>query len=467
MKNNILFNYNNQGISSNEFSKNKNKRPNAIYYITTRRNIFSYNKPENKNKYVNKNKEKIKRITNKIRQYINNENYSKSFKNLSISKVDCNKNLSIPKESISKKANFKSLNNPNIHFIKKINLNNTNIKKFSLQKDKKNIYQQYTNNNYNEIISNKKKLKNIPNIPRLKKKIKNKNTSLNNGNLHFSPNYVNFYESRNEIKSLMKEKNLKIAKLNKLSKSFHDNSINIFRNQTITSINTTKFSLKNKRKIRNNYKTNDINWEKSNQKKLIRINKEDINIYLNGIITTVNRDTKQNNNISLKPTYFSSFTTSKKYLISPKRFNELNNNIKNQIKKLSIKENLFRNLTLEANDNNTQEYESKFLNYELGASDKMSTLDYNLDSNNKNNDESIKNECEKPVEEIEKIAYQIINGSSIKSKQYKKMEVFNNELKMDSKIINKDVINNVDMDELKDGETIHNVLSLSITKNIK
>ena len=160
-------------------------------------------------------------------------------------------------------------------------------------------------------------------------------------------------------------------------------------------------------------------------------------------------------------------------MISSKKFNELNNNNKNisnnknQIKKLEIKENFYKSITLETNDNNTQEYESKFLNYELGESDKASTLDYNLESNNKNNIEIIKNECEKTVEEIEKIAYKIINGSSIKNKQYKKMASLNNEFKMGANNFNKDIINNMDIKELKDGEKIHKVLSSFIPKNTK
>ena len=50
-------------------------------------------------------------------------------------------------------------------------------------------------------------------------------------------------------------------------------------------------------------------------------------------------------------------------------------------------------MTSEIYENDTQDYESKFLNYELGISDKVSTIN-NLDETIKKK-EVIKNECEK------------------------------------------------------------------------
>lgn len=75
-------------------------------------------------------------------------------------------------------------------------------------------------------------------------------------------------------------------------------------------------------------------------------------------------------------------------------------------------------MTSEIYENEMQDYESKFLNYELGISDKVSTIN-NLDETIKKK-EAIKNECEKPVEEIEKKQkkYIILN---IKKKQAKKI----------------------------------------------
>ncbi len=81
-----------------------------------------------------------------------------------------------------------------------------------------------------------------------------------------------------------------------------------------------------------------------------------------------------------------------------------------------MKNNFILNYTIESNEKDTQEYESKFLNYELGISDKISTLNYTLDNNNQNY-ENKKNEYEKTVEEIERIANQIINNSNCKNKK--------------------------------------------------
>ena len=126
-----------------------------------------------------------------------------------------------------------------------------------------------------------------------------------------------------------------------------------------------------------------------------------------------------NNNISSRQTIFSSYITSKKNILSIIKSNggsEEKNKKENSLKNL----NDDMNLESELNDVETKEYESKFLNYELGVSDKISTNNnnYNLDNNNNNykNNEIIKNEFEKPVEEIEKIADQILNKSNYKNK---------------------------------------------------
>ena len=91
--------------------------------------------------------------------------------------------------------------------------------------------------------------------------------------------------------------------------------------------------------------------------------------------------------------------------------------------------NNFINLDTESNGVEAKEYESKFLNYELGVSDKISTSIYNLDNNNYKNNENTKNECEKPVEEIEKIADQIINKSNYKTKHISFLQKFATNIK--------------------------------------
>ena len=121
-----------------------------------------------------------------------------------------------------------------------------------------------------------------------------------------------------------------------------------------------------------------------------------------------------NNNISSRQTIFSSYITSEKNVLSMIKSND-GSEEKNK-KEKSLKNSNDINLESESNDVETKEYESKFLNYELGVSDKMSNNDYNLDNNKYKNNETIKNEYEKPIEEIEKIADQILNKSNYKDK---------------------------------------------------
>ena len=112
-------------------------------------------------------------------------------------------------------------------------------------------------------------------------------------------------------------------------------------------------------------------------------------------------------------------------------------------------------MTSEINENDTQDYESKFLNYELGISDKVSTIN-NLDETIKKK-EIIKNECEKPVEEIEKKAKEIYNSENkFKGKAGEKITNNNNYLSY----IN---LNN-DTEELKEGEEIQNIFTLYVNK---
>ena len=122
----------------------------------------------------------------------------------------------------------------------------------------------------------------------------------------------------------------------------------------------------------------------------------------------------RNNNISSRQTIFSSYITSEKNVLSMIKSND-GSEEKNK-KEKSLKNSNDINLESESNDVETKEYESKFLNYELGVSDKMSNNDYNLDNNKYKNNETIKNEYEKPIEEIEKIADQILNKSNYKDK---------------------------------------------------
>ena len=177
-----------------------------------------------------------------------------------------------------------------------------------------------------------------------------------------------------------------------------------------------------------------------------------------------------NKNNSSKLTTISSYVTNDKNEFLPKSsFKDSNKNINMKkmdfLNKNSILLKEFPlNLTAEVIENDTtQEYESKFLNYELGVSDKVSTIYDILDENIKEK-EIIKKECEKSVEEIEKIAKEIYN-SNIKRKSKKSKKIVN--LKK-NKILNNFNFNlNSDIDELKDGEEINDILTFNINNSSK
>ena len=175
-----------------------------------------------------------------------------------------------------------------------------------------------------------------------------------------------------------------------------------------------------------------------------------------------------NKNNSSKLTTISSYVTNDKNEFLPKSsFKDSNKNINMKkmdfVNKNSILLKEFPlNLTAEIIEKDTtQEYESKFLNYELGISDKVSTIYDILDANIKEK-EIIKKECEKSVEEIEKIAKEIYN-SNTKRKSKKSKKIVN--LKK-NKILNNFNLN-CDIDELKDGEEINDILTFTINNSSK
>ena len=127
----------------------------------------------------------------------------------------------------------------------------------------------------------------------------------------------------------------------------------------------------------------------------------------NSISKNVVRNISSNQTgISHKKTNISSYIDSESKNISKKISKKLlfKKNNENKFNKIFlIKEKILLNLTSKLNEKQKKdEYESKFLNYELGTSDKLSlSLISNLNENNKN-DEIYEKEYEKPLKEIEK-----------------------------------------------------------------
>ena len=490
-KNKTNLNYDSQVYYTKTFfKKNNNKKPNAIYYLSLEKVRYSSIDQKKINTTINKAKEKNKKLTNKTidnkketslqkdKKYSKAYNslfntYSNDYKSNYINKNlfefyneinetngmnnihkkrnnNNNKNFSFKKNDKIKKSFNLSKNKviKNISYsrnrikgLKDISLNETE----SWIKFKNNIF----NNNKNESIKEKmifKKYKNKINNYSLSF-VYNNDFKINFANNEIEKNgngncnttkYKNSFIRKEKIKSLYNINNSRIKKSIKIKNKKNDNNVNKDTNDKIISSYTSKG------KIKNRYKCNQ------KLPKSIKVFK--------------------NLNISSKPTFFSSYLNSEQNMKSSLISNEYikQNKIrlnKNQNTGLPLNDNYKLNYTIDSNGKDLQEYESKFLNYELGISDKISTSNYTLDNNNNNNiynKEDIMNEYEKPVEEIEEIADKIINNSNYRNKT---VSMVNNIFINNNNLNRKETFYNDDIEELKKGEKIQKVLNLYVSKN--
>ena len=409
----------------NSFNKEKKAKINNIYNTNYTNNI---------------NKTDLKSI--KIYSYLyHNSSYkypNHYNKNISPNNSNINKNLFENCESIKwikiKNNLFKHKNNErnkNIKLSKNESLRNSPNKKYTFQnlnsalKNKKNCFylKKKTSRLYNNIINNKKDLN------------KKGNTIIN-----FSKNL--FY-SINSCNSLLK----KDINISTTKQKYNEKTIKISNNNI------------DMKKPLSNIKNNDISHKKD---KIFKIGQKKYNIIRTSIKPNINKK-KANKNltniINLNKKYiFKNENTplssgkkkqlkKKEYIkenINSNKLNINNNNYrytvctdKNEIytkkytgflekKKIDIKtiicpkikEKFLYNISLDSNEKDTQEFESKFINYDLGKSDKISTLNSNLNDNcYKNvNTENLVFEYETPKEEFEKYAYNFINDSNRKNK---------------------------------------------------
>ena len=350
----------------------------------------------------------------------------------------------------------------------------------------------YNKNKQNDINCN------YTSVSKIKKKYINKiKEKINSMNIPKKNIRYNFLKAKNEFKTLNLEKNFSMKKSfngdilrtknisfiytnnNQIINNFYKKKVksrffyNNKNSNNFTGIGTSihkKTNNKNDKKNmnkRNNIYSDNLKDETYTKKQIF--NTQSIACIIKGkdkskIIQEINK------NNSSKLTNISSYVTNdKNEFLSKSPFKDSNKNIimkkmdflnKNSI----LLKEIPLNATTEVLENDTtQEYESKFLNYELGVSDKVSTIYDILDENIKEK-EIIKKECEKSVEEIEKIAKEIYN-SNIKRKSKKSKKIVN--LKK-NKILNNFNFNlNSDIDELKDGEEINDILTFNINKSSK
>ena len=419
----------------------------------TKINSNSKKKPKNNYSKENTNRIRQKQVSPMKNAYVNNTVILNSFsrtKYVDISLCDETKCL------ISTGLNLKRKNN---------NMNSTND---SFYFNKKNLKSPQARNF----------LKNIKN-----QKIRSKNTMNLKCNL-------NILEKVNTTKS--PKANLK---LNKFVTGQKDSNFSKNKKSNINKKECDNSTIeKLKEKLKNINLFRKLNETSCSQKKLNKT-KQKILQHRTEMSTLPQKFSKKTNNniqkcrqnVSSKPTNFSSFFASEKNNISNKNQYE---NIENKLKYNIIDERLYNLFDETYNidrgeETETQEFESKFLNYDLLESSKNNIIS-NLQKdellwNNTNRSSSklligkIENqfshnvsEYEKPAEEMELIANEILNNSNILNK--KLIEANNKNIKSNNvgkniikNVLNKNKIMAYDTEELKEGEGIQKIFSICLT----
>ena len=474
MKNKNIFKYNNREYFTKNHLQKNNKRPNALYYSTSSKDAFTSLKSKTVKYIFNIVKDKNDKTNNNRTVDNKNEIYLKKPKKYNISKTYNTLNKT---NSSNHKLYFSKKNNCIINNSKN---NNKKMKYINTKKD-------YSSNNNDNIIKpfNLSKNKVINNIVKNENKNVNVNVSLNDSQPWVT--YKNSIFHNKKRNGFIQKKSLFRNCRNKIN-NFSYNSLNRKKINNLIIKEKEKQNLVNKIKnyIYSNKKDNIKSSENINNyriKELFKNNNEKNEQNIKKLYTDVNSTSfskkNENNklatsiklikniNFSSKPTIFSSYSTSEKNFISTLVSNDFakqNKNNKINMNNSKKNDNFILNYTIESNGKDTQEYESKFLNYELGVSDKLSTLNYTSEDNNLNN-EDIKNEYEKPVEEIEEIANQILNNSNYINKR---KSLLHNRLNNQNNRMSKEItIYNDDIEELKKDEGIQKVLTLFISQNNK
>ena len=364
-----------------EPSKNNNKRQNALFL-------------KSQDLYISSiiNKEKLKSINIDGKEKRKNKNITN---NTISNKIKKNIKSNFKKQNISLYANIKS--------------------KYNTSKKKKNIDSNYTSisiikEKYKDEIKENINLMNVSEKINkskiLAKKINSYHNSIKKGRVYnnnilfqtinkslihttYKSKYNNIYSNSflNDKCSNNINQSIKFS-INQNSKNNSNRKINTSRRcKKFFNIIKSDFFLA-KKLIFSNHNINSETKEKG-QKKKINNTKKDNSSKLTNISSSDKNEISKKSPIDI-----------------PKKSYDLKN--ENFLKNTFLERQLTLKMTSEINENDAQDYESKFLNYELGVSDTVSTIN-NLDETIKKK-EIIKNECEKPVEEIEKKAKEIYNS---------------------------------------------------------
>ena len=362
-----------------------------------------------------------------------------------------------------KKINEKHCENKNI-INHKVNTESTlNI----LNKHKFRLYNK-TN------IPNIQNIPNITNIPNsynsivLKKSEGEIKSEIINKNQLKSDKMINNQKSNIKYNYTKSNNYININKLNN-KKNFFKNHINYNSDANILTEKLKK--KKNKLKYIDNYKNNkksNININTNNIKE--KINKNSNNINKEKIIQDKKRTTEviikvsnstlkaNNNSANTKPTNISSFIIYEKN--NEQNTHKINEspvkrtNFKEHMKFINLNTNQIKQFLLD-NYSKTKESESKFLNYDLGQTNGLSIMadsllcsfdnSYNKKFDKKNGNQII--EYEHSLEYMERIANEMLGSS----KNLKKIKESYCEL-----------VDNISIDEMKEGEDIHRIINLPI-----
>ena len=439
------------------FIQNDNKNLNKVANLT-QNNSLLFNK-QKETIFSSYNKQK-----NNIKKKINNMNSM-----LNINRTDL-KSHKI-NTYLYHNSSYKCSNN----FIKRISTNNSNINNTLFENEEKNKWIYIRNNLFKQknLERNKKikfsKIKKLRISPEKKNSFQNLSLSLkisknnfyykksslrannivnnikqkwsnkieNTNSIYFSKNFFNsFNNSNNKLKcDLKKEK--------KNEKSIKKNSNkNTVLKKDFSNLKKEMISNKMNNSIKIRQKKNNINLKeiKPNTKKLTKITKPHKKLIFkneNAILSPLNSEKKleikkkehikkklkinlNKYNINNNNSYMHTINNDK-HEFYPNKFTEILNKNKVYIKTVKvpkIKEKLFFHTSLDSNEKDTQDFESKFINYDLGKSDKLSTINSNCYKNVSN--ENFVIEYETPREVFQKYAFQFINDSSQKHKNKKK-----------------------------------------------
>ena len=421
----------------------------------------------NEESYKFSNKNPFIKKTNKINlnKNIQGENYNhKKGNNQSLNNQGLNKILTVKQLNLKKiiaLPNIQNINsNDNIFIRKKNNFINENISTIDIKNNDIKYQKIFSNSKY--IENNRIKLfRNQTQTTSRKKKGQTKYINGHCKNINLMECKINLLN--NNIKNLYKSNYLK----SKASPS------DLTTNQLNYEINTKE---KNKQNL-NDKKINKkiVNNNILNKEDIV-VCKSEMNLFSNHLtkknkMKNINNN-KNNENYVMKNNNISNNRINKTRNTNPKNISFLLSNEKKEEPNINkfygkpIKRTYFREFVNLISKNNslfpldsnskTKDYESKFLNYELGQTNGLSKIPESLICsfnsgfiNPKNNEKAT--EYEKSSEEIYKTANRILDSNRKLKKAYlnKKVKDYNYAFKFWKNI-----------DELKEGENINRIINL-------